>query len=602
MKKKGMVKSVKLIVTIAIVLLFVWFLVLSPMITFRNHEKSLENAARRYFELNSNQLPTGERIKTLKLGDLYHQSYLEKDIYIPYTHKTCSIENSWVKVRRENGEYKYYTYLECGILSSTIDHKGPEIQLEGSLEETVDIDSKYKDAGVKSVVDNVDGKMRTTDVTVKSNVDTSKVGTYEVTYTAFDSLSNKTVVTRTVKVVKTLYSSVKADLGDTTNYIGNPENNYVRLSNMMFRIYGVDSDHNVILVADEDVANVNYTKIDKWLDYYYEHLNEATKKMIVKKKYCNMALTDTTLDTTQCTGYTSERNVYIPSIIEINNVAANANGLNFMKTFTISWTANELSGNEAYVTRTVFFGPDNGRVFGIRQKDENYGVRPMFTIKGKTLVSGGNGTITNPYTFGDVKRAKGGSYVNERFTGEYIMISGTKYRIVDVMKDGTTRVISENTVGLSEDEIMCTANATSEKIVYDPKDKTSVAYFINNRATEYVDTTHFVNHEIEVPIYKNKIIYGEEVETKKVKVKLSAPNMYEMFGAQPQRDSLCISYWLVNSSKADRITGAIYNLGVPLNEEISKYTGMYVRVVGYLKKGTVISSGDGTFDSPYTIK
>ena len=50
MKKEKVIRTIKLIVTITIIVLFVWFLVLSPMITFRNNEKKLENAARRYYQ------------------------------------------------------------------------------------------------------------------------------------------------------------------------------------------------------------------------------------------------------------------------------------------------------------------------------------------------------------------------------------------------------------------------------------------------------------------------------------------------------------------------------------------------------------------------
>ena len=202
--KSETVKKIKLLITFVIIIGFVWFLVVSPMITFRSNEKKLENAAKRYFELNSRELPTGERVKTVGLNTLYHKSFIEGDLYIPYTHKTCSIENSWVKVKKENNEYKYYTYLECGILSSTIDHKGPEITLNGGNSVTVGKGEKYTDLGVRSVIDNVDGKISTKEVTVKGEVDTSKVGTYEVKYIAFDSLSNKTEVTREVKVVQKL--------------------------------------------------------------------------------------------------------------------------------------------------------------------------------------------------------------------------------------------------------------------------------------------------------------------------------------------------------------------------------------------------------------
>ena len=115
--QEKLIKNAKIIITVVVVVAFVWFLVISPMITFHNNEQKLEAAARRYFELNQNELPTGERIKTVTLNTLYHQSYLKKDIYIPYSRKTCSIDNSWVKVRRENNEFKYYVYLETSCNS-----------------------------------------------------------------------------------------------------------------------------------------------------------------------------------------------------------------------------------------------------------------------------------------------------------------------------------------------------------------------------------------------------------------------------------------------------------------------------------------------------
>ena len=55
------VGKVKFLIVLAIVGTFVWFLVISPMITFHNNEKKLEEAAKRYFELNQNELPTGQR-------------------------------------------------------------------------------------------------------------------------------------------------------------------------------------------------------------------------------------------------------------------------------------------------------------------------------------------------------------------------------------------------------------------------------------------------------------------------------------------------------------------------------------------------------------
>ncbi len=597
---KKVVKNLKLVVTLAILFCFVWFLIISPMLTFHDNERTLEEAARRYFELNQNELPTGERVKTLSLNTLYHKSFLKKDLFIPLTKKTCSVDNSWVKVRKENNEYKYYVYLECGMLTSNVDHKGPEITLNGEDAVTLDVGESFEDPGVKSVVDNVDGKLKVENVTIKGEVDTSKVGSYQIQYTALDSLSNRTIKTRTVKVVNTLYTFVSKSLGDATNYVGNPDNNYIRLSNILFRIYGIDDNKNVILVTDEDIANVNYTKIDDWMDYFYDHLNSTVQDLIVPTKYCNMNVTPETLGSVECTSYSEAKKLTVPSVIEINK--AQAGDDNFMRAFTMSWIANAQDKSTAYITRNFFFGEDLGKVYLPYDPEHYYGVRPMMTIKGDTLLTGGNGTITNPFVIGDVKKAKGGTPVNERFTGEYLSINSFVYRIVDTLKDGTTRIISEGTVGNSSDNVVCSANGADPVITYDPKDSTSVAYYINNRISKYINTSLFVSHEIEVPVYKDKIIYGEEIKTEKYKVKLSAPNMFEMFAAQPQRNSWCESFWTINASQGPRTIGAIYNIGVPLNQEIPEYMRLHVRVVGYLKKDAVVSSGEGTFDSPYVIK
>lgn len=591
--QKGLSKKIKLVVTFVIIIGFVWFLVISPMITFHSNERKLESAARRYFELNSRELPTGERVKTVGLNTLYHKSFIEGDLYIPYTHNTCSIENSWVKVKKVNNEYKYYTYLECGILSSTIDHKGPEITLNGNKVVTIGKGEKFTDSGVRSVIDNVDGKLNTKDVTIKGNVDTSKVGTYEIKYIAYDNLKNKTEVVREVKVVQKLNGTIKAALKDNKNFKGNPDNNYLRLSNQLFRVYGVDKNNNTIIVADEDVANVNYSKLDKWLDYYYNNLNSVTQKMIVKSKFCNMSVNDSTNNTTKCSSYTSKKKIYIPSVVEVNKVQDGDK--NFMKPATMSWVSNPTEdGKKAYLTRNMFYNDEYGKSFLSYDVNENYGVRPMMVIRGDSLITGGNGTYEEPYVFGDVKKAKGGTSLNERFTGEYISIDGMVYRIIKVENDGTTKVISDFTI---DDTV--NAAPSNGTTVYNTKNRENVGYRINNSVSKYIDSSKFVNHKISVPIYKNRIVYGTEIETKEYKALFSAPDMYEMFSAKSE--NIITSYWMINSSKGNYVA-AMYEVGVPMNEKMDSYVSAGIRVVGYLKKNTVISSGNGTLDTPYVVK
>lgn len=599
---KNLKKYIKIIITVALIVLFIWFLILSPYITFKKNEKQMQEAAKRYYELNSTELPTGSRIATVSLQTLYYKAFLKEDFYVPYTSEACSVTDSWVKVRKVNGKYKYYTYLKCGVLTSSIDHQGPKITLNGQSEITINKGDKYEELGVKSVVDNQDGKLKTSDVTIKSNVNTKKVGTYKVTYTAMDALKNKTTVTRTIKVVAKLKNTVEEATAKAGYYTGYPENNYIYLSGILFRIIGIDGD-NVKVITDKDIANVNYEGIDKWLDYFYEHLSDNTKKIIIENKYCNMELTDSTLDTTDCSSYTKKEKAYIVSITDINKSATTEG--TFLYPRTISWVSNANGNKNAYATRESFYSENalpgklaNYMAFG---REYNFGVRPVLTIKGDTIIKSGEGTSSDPYNLNDIKTAKVDDKVSTRYSGEYVEFSGAKWRIIEVENDGTTKVIAEESIYDENREITLLYDVTTKAEIYNPTQKGNVGYYINNKASEYIDTKLFVNHEISVPIYTNNAEYGKELETKKYKVKISAPNMYDMFSAS-NANVLLKSYWLINSSKNSKIKYGVSDIGVVMYGEAAETYDFGIRPVGYLNKDCSIVSGKGTKDSPYIIE
>lgn len=591
-----MIKKVKVLVAVAVILAFGWFLVASPLLTFHKNEKIVEEAGRRYYEVNSMALPTGERVKTLTLKQLYQEKLLSRDIYAPYGNKACSLEKSWVKVKKVNNDYEYYTYLDCGILKSSIDAVGPVVKLNGKEKISLGVGEEYKEEGVSSVIDNVDGKLDVKDVTIKGKVDTSKVGSYEISYIAFDSLSNKTVVTRTVNVVQKIYNTIKNDLGEETVYKGLPDNNYVRLSNMTFQVYGIDENKNVILVADQDLSNVNYTKLDSWLDYFYGLLNKETQKMIVPMKFCNMSIDESNVDTTtECTSYTKEKKIYIPSIVDVNRTRVTS-GETFMTPLTISWLSTSKDSNEAYVTRNLFFYDDFGKIFVPFTKEEIYGVRPMFAIKGNSLIKSGTGEVTDPYIFSDYSPLKKGSLLANASPGEYILDGNTIWTVIEGLKDGTTKAITAEVLSTDRSST-CRQDPSTKVITYNPKNKKSVAYCVDNVSSKYLDTSKLVRHKIEVPIYKDKILYGEEINKKEYEVLLSAPDIFEIFSASSGSGS----YWCKNTSMTESVGAAITKIGVPYNVPIPPYTTLSIKAVGYFKEGTTIVSGTGQASDPYKV-
>lgn len=580
--------KIRLIITILIVIFFVWFLILSPIISFKMAEAKMLESAKRYYELNSYDLPTGTRVKTLTLQDLYYKKYIKNDIYIPYTKTPCDLKESWVKVRRENENYKYYVNLKCGPMVSSVDNKGPDIKLNGDSEIVVSKGDSYKELGVLSVVDNKDGKLDVKNVNIDGKVNTNEVGEYYISYSAFDNLKNKTEVKRKVIVKEILKDTVKKITNN--GYFTGEDNNYIRLSSMMFRIIGIDND-NVKAVAEEDVSFINYDGIDDWLEnYYYNQFSDNSKKYLVKNKYCNMDITDTTLDTLECSKFTDERYFYIPSIVDINKTKEE--DLSFISNSdTFTWLANARDKDNAYIIGNV--DAESSKKFDVENKSFNYGIRPVITIKGDSEILSGDGSSDNPYSFKDIKKGKHGDSLNTRYTGEYVWFSNSLWRIISKEENGPTKIISNDSFGDEGGELkFIDINDTK---IYNPDKSSSVGYMINNKVIKYLDDKYLDKFTLEVPIYKKDINYKKEEKVKKYSnIKVSSPNLYEMFSSGGS------NYWVINSSKDN-------NYGVAISYYNKIYNGKFetynygVKPVIYLKKSVEIVEGDGSREKPYTI-
>ncbi len=590
-------KSLKLIIALVIIFLFIWFLILSPYVTFKKNEKTMQKAAERYYQLNLSKLPTGKRTSTVTLQQLYRDSYIKEDFYIPYSKAPCSLTESWVKVKHGDNGYEYYTYLECGALKSTTDHKGPTIVLNGDKEMTINVDEKYQEPGIKSINDNTDGKMDEKDVTIdNSKVDTTKTGTYKVTYTAIDSFNNKTVETRKVNVVQELKNTVKKNTKSGI-YTGDVENNYIRFSGMVFRIVGLDGN-NVKIVSEGDVANVNHDAIEEWLEYYYKHINAESKKYVVDSKYCQGTTNKDDISTnTSCGTETKKKSVYILSSKDMT-ASFDENGKSYLLPGTISWLADKANDKEAWSTRSFFV--DSEEKYMSFPEKYNFGVRPVLTIKGDILINKGSGTKNDPYDFGDIIPGKDGEKVNTRQSGEYITYSDYLWRIVETNSDGTTKLICDSTIkipGFNNGEIAYESNTRVN--IYNPNKKGNVGYTINQKSSDAVSGKYLVKYKVKVPIYKKVSEYQKEIETKEYTVKYSAPNIYDLYSID--QSELNNGYWYINSSKEENRLYTLLVGGVVNYDYSASNTKAGIKPIVYLDKNCSIVSGKGTKGDPYKI-
>lgn len=581
-------KNIKIIIIILIIILIIWFLIISPLLKFKKEEKQVLEAAKRYYEINNSLLPTGKKIRTVTLQRLYDKDLISKDLRTSYTNKECDAKTSWVKVRKENNEYKYYVYLKCGIFSSKIDHKGPEIILNGKDIVTINKGDKYKDAGVKSVIDDTDGNISTKKVTIDTKkVNTNKNGTYQVIYKVRDSFNNETIKIRTVKVEQILDKVVKKETGKDKIYKGSNDSNYIKIDGIIFKIVGLNDDGSVKVVSNKALAAVDYNGVDEWLnDYFYNKLSDSAKKYIkTDSKWCNEQVSNPD-NYKKCNNYSKKKSVGLLSVADINNSKGEDGSYN------IEFYANSLTSNSNNDKNVNVFNTDK---YSSVNKNNNNLINPVINIKPNSYIIKGDGTIGEPYILKDNnKKLKVGEKISNAMTGEYISYSGYKWRIIGKEADNTIKVVMDGIINHNDSNVYKQFSSNND-IKYSVSKNDNIGYILKNEISSYISTKMFENKNININDYKNKINYKSTTNTKTYKSKLNMVSMYDLYSITEIE-----SYWFINYSSKNKINCYMeYMDNVYCKESALEYKG--IKLGGYLKDNVYSKGGDGSRDLPYKI-
>ena len=603
MNKKKIIRIVVVVLVVLLVLAILYFAFYYPNKVFKDNEKKFIAAGERYYQINKNYLPNQEgRVLTVNLGTLIKEDYLD-DIYIPYSKKVCDLNESTVKAIKKDGEFQYYTYLKCGNYESSTDHEGPVITLNGDNTINLNKGDEYKEPGVKSVVDDTDGNLNVDDVTIKGEVDTNTVGTYEITYSVSDSLNNKSEVTRKV-IVEESFSNVVKEATSSTNgyYKGDASNNYVMFNNMTFRIVKINSNDTVTIASDEVLANVDYTNdgrfadssLDSWLnDYFYNLLESKYKKLITSSKWCDDVLNADNYVATECSRSSAKRNVGILSIQDYNNTLAD--DISFLDFGGIVWYANLDSNNNPWTMTDLYDYPLKSEPMN---QEYLFNVRPAVTLKKNTKVLSGDGSEADPYILVENDSARRNTLINERQIGEYINYSGYTWRIAGI-NDDTTEIIMTGVVTNDDVELQIGYNNSGAK-VYNPNKKGNIGYQVINEMTKYVSTDLFTKTKVEVPIYNNKVTYKGKKDTKTYNNIVTIPSVFDIFTAKGDNSSDG-GYWYIDSSKEDGVKTVMYPAGTVTYTTVTDDRTEGVKIKAYLKSDVFITDGDGSLEHPYTI-
>lgn len=597
MEEKNM-KKIRLFITVVIIGLVVFFIVVFPLLKFKSMENKVAEATKRYFEINESKLPRGTKSKKVSLDTLYKKDFITEDLRAPYTNKFCNSEESWGRISKKDDNYEYSVYLNCGVFKSKIDYRGPKIKLNGDDEIIIYKNNKYKELGVSSVVDDTDGTIDIKKVKIdSSSVNTSKVGTYEVTYTISDSLDNKTVKTRKVIVTQTLNSIVLKDNNKSYTYKGVRDNNYLLLDNILFKIVGINKDGTVKIVSSEALGNVNYAGIDSWLnDYFYDKLSDSAKLLISpKSKWCNEKVSNPKIYN-NCRKYSRKKAVGLLSIIDYNN--AKSNGTTNLENEVAVWTSNATTTNGNYYVNSYFDMTAVGlEEYRPTSEDEIFAVKPALNIVKNSIIISGDGTNSNPYILkeNEIKHKKGTKISNVE-TGTYISYSGYTWRVIGKEEDGTTEIISMDAI--SGDDGAYYTKYGDNLDCYNPNNKDTIAYNIANKLVSNVKTDYFVKKNMKFEQYKDKVLYGRSSSTKTYSLKIREMSLFDLYSVESTTNNSSWYYEIAKSKNSVYVNSPATGVFSETFDRLNEYG---LRIVGYLNKDIVIKDGNGTSTEPYTL-
>ena len=243
------------------------------------------------------------------------------------------------------------------VAPSAEDKTAPEITINGSATQSVDLGTEYVDEGAKAI-DAVDG-----DISIEKNgtVDTATAGKYTITYTATDAANNTATATREVTVIdpapKDTTSPVIKLNGETAITIA-VDSTYSELGATASDNIDGDISTNISMTGSVDSSKSGTYMIR------YSVTDEAGNRTSTTRTITVQNLSDTTAPSIMLNGGDTEIIINNPytelGVIATDDVDGNVSvsisgdvDTNTTGTYIITYTAIDKAGNKSTTERNV---------------------------------------------------------------------------------------------------------------------------------------------------------------------------------------------------------------------------------------------------------
>ena len=236
---------------------------------------------------------------------------------------------------------------------------------------------------------------------------------------------------------------------DGTYLQGDLDSNYVWFDGFLWRIMGTNADGSVRMITEENVtailwgleANTDFyfanSPVYDWLNNeFYPKLED--KDLLVDQIWCSEPFYGEIPGRTTCTDNSSKVSAKV-GLLSIDEMFL-ADGDDEYNLAVYSYLTNgqyfaTLTDGYGGVWRIVSYGE------AITTDDHTvYGVRPVINVQPDTVITGGSGTLSSPYTIQDKENVTG-NLKDHSYVGEYVTYAGRNYRVVETSNEGTKLIL-----------------------------------------------------------------------------------------------------------------------------------------------------------------
>ena len=394
---------------------------------------------------------------------------------------------------------------------------------------------------------------------------------------------------------------------------GTQDSNYLWFDGFLWRIMGENEDGSIRMVTEESVTAISWgasnaalaydnSYVNDWLNnYFYPKLEH--KGLLVNQTWCSEVTTDSNSRRTTCKNNLSkvQKPVGLLSFDEYNLANGSSSYLVNSQNY---WTLTPRSSSIVWHVNTF------GDVSNI-DVSTTYGFRPVVGIFSDATIIGGNGTLIDPYIIEEVSDVTG-SLKDNGHVGEYVTYAGRNYRVVETSISGTKMILdgyydSNNDGTIEESDKM--TYGTNCTLCTNINEETFINWISNNNdidKNKLVSTTWYRGDNFD---YGNNYKDNLESTSNPYVGRVGLIRVGEMLSGQSETIlsknhaasnsyNNAQSYWTTTPSSAS-LTWRVHYYGFA--NSIGVMDVCAIRPVIMIGPDVQITSGNGTFNSPYQI-